>query len=187
MHRKFQLHTKKAELFNIIWKLHPSCDSATLQQYPWASCSLVQFPGNLCVLWCLPWEKSHHKHQRGSVLALGLWPGCLRTFQLSFHTHSDLPAAVPGSTTLQRERLSSHRAALQEPGEQRDPLWSWAWAGGWKHSLAVVQRGWPDNSEPGWWKGWATTGARDGREAPQSCFSREQTCGQGENRVGRLC
>lgn len=34
MHRKFQLHTKKAELFNIIWKLHPSCDSATLQQYP---------------------------------------------------------------------------------------------------------------------------------------------------------
>lgn len=125
MHRKFQLHTKKAELFNIIWKLHPSCDSATLQQYSWASCSLVQFPGNLCVLWCLPWEKSHHKHQRGSVLALGLWPGCLRTFQPSFHTHSDLPAAVLGSTTLQRERLSSHRAALQEPGEQRDPLWSW--------------------------------------------------------------
>lgn len=125
MHRKFQLHTKKAELFNIIWKLHPSCDSATLQQYSWASCSLVQFPGNLCVLWCLAWEKSHHKHQRGSVLALGLWPGCLRTFQLSFHTHSDLPAALLGSTTLQRQQLSSHRAALQEPGEQRDPLWSW--------------------------------------------------------------
>lgn len=117
MHRKFQLHTKKAELFNIIWKLHPSCDSATLQQYPWASWGLVQFPGNLCVPWCLAWEKSHHKHQRGSVLALGLWPGCLRTFQPFFHTQR--PASCsPG------EHHSAKGAAEQSQSSSPGTRWA---------------------------------------------------------------
>lgn len=175
---------KKLSYFNIIWKSHLSFDSATPQQYSWASCGLVQFPGNLCVPWCLAWEKSHHKHQRGSLLAWGLWHGCSEhSSPPSFTCTGTCQLLSWGAPFCRGSGWALTWAAPREPAEQRDPLWSWAWAGGWKHSLTVVQRGRPDYSEPGWWKGRASTGARDGRAAPESCLSREQTCSQGKNHV----
>lgn len=132
---------------------------------------MVLFPGNLCVL--LGKEPSQAPKGQSVGMRFVIW--MLRTFQpSSFHMHSHLPAAVLGSTFAQ---------GVAEPFPlqlSRGISVGLGLSSRVKHSLTVVQRTWPDNSEAGWWKGRDSTGSRDGRVAPHSWLSREQTCSQGK-------